>query len=276
MSRRYFVVDQNYLRTQSLQELLQGQPEVRLVVPDLAMFEMTKSDNREVTVRLSLATLAQYPSRVFVSRSMSECLKYELGTQRPVNGHLLFRDATQFLRNVLHSVSTGVSNSDYKKVIHDSGDHLSGLKRDYLDHDANKARVLELVDGTKQGMTAEFASRVRGAKATFDEKISFVETKAISLLGGILAEEGMSQQKAMNFIRRRPMLLRYFYLKLWACLTWEEQGRIEGLGVKKVSNDLIDHEYVLAATFFNGVLSNESQVNEAYAAVCCLLKRPLF
>ena len=69
------------------------------------------------------------------------------------------------------------------------------------------------------------------------------------------------------------MILRYFYVKLWACLSWEKQGRIENINAGKVTNDLIDHEYVLAATFFNGVLSNDKAVTDAYAAVSQLLTR---
>lgn len=138
MPHTYLVVDQNYLRTQPLRDLLVVQPRTRLVLPDLAMFEMAKPDERELTIRLSLETIARHPDRVFVSQAMSECLKYELDTSRPVTGHLLFREATQFLRRILHAVATGTSNPDYERVIHDPESHLSGLRQDYLDHDANK------------------------------------------------------------------------------------------------------------------------------------------
>lgn len=120
-------------------------------------------------------------------------------------------------------------------------------------------------------MTTEFAKRIRGARASFDERIAFIQEKTPSLLTGVLGENGFSHGKAINLIRKKPMLLRYFYVKLWTCLVWEEQGRLEGLEPKKVSNDLIDHEYVLAATFFHGVLSDEPKVNEAYEAVSRLL-----
>ena len=121
-------------------------------------------------------------------------------------------------------------------------------------------------------MSVEFAKRVRGSQATREEWLDFVRMKALSLVAGVLQDNGFSLQRAMVFIRTRPMLVRYFYLKVWTCLVWEEQGRLEGLGEKKVSNDLLDHEYVLAATFFDGVLSNEPKVNDAYSAVKLLLE----
>ena len=272
MSGVYLVVDQNYLRDPKFEHLLAATANTRIVLPDLAMFEMAKPDERELSIRLSLATLARYAHRVFVSRPIAECLRHELERVQPVAGHMLFREATQFLRQVLQAVATGVTNAAFERVIHDPEDHLFDLKRDYLDHDSNKCRSLELVEATKLEMSAEFARRVRGNQATREQKIAFVREKAPSLLLNVLQENNFSRARAVNLIRRKPMLLRYFYANLWACLTWEEQGRLEGLGSKKVSNDLLDREYVLSATFFDGVLSRDGRVNEAYAVVAQILK----
>jgi len=269
----FLVVDQNQLRSESLRVKVLGEPQTRFVLPDLAMFEMAKSTNRELTLKLSLEILAQDSGRVFVSRALSDCLQYELQQQNAVVGHLIDRDGTKFLRKLLTAVASKVPNAEFEQVISDPEGHVAGLRRDYLDHDANKSRSVELVEETKRGMSTEFAKRVRGSKATFEEKLDFIYEKAPSLLVGVLEDNEFSRGKAVRLLRQRPMLLRYFYLKLWACLCWEEQGRIEGLGPPKVSNDLIDHEYVLAATFFSGVLSDEPAVNEAYRAVTHLLAR---
>lgn len=237
------------------------------------MFEMAKSRNRELTVKLSLEILAQEPHRVFASRALSDCLRYELRHKVTVVGHLIDRDATQFLRKLLTAIATGLPNSEYNRVISDPQNHMSDMMQDYLDHTANKSRSLELVDETKRSMSAEFAKRLRGSRATTSEKIDFIYEKAPALLVGVLEDNGFSRQQAIRFFRQKSMLLRYFFVKLWACLSWEEQGRIQGLSPAKVSNDLIDHEYVLAATFFDGVLTDEPAVNEAYSAVQELLAR---
>lgn len=275
MRHTYLVTDQNYLRTPQLEQLLTTHPSTRIVLPDLAMFEMTKPDERELTVRLSLATLSKFADRVFVSRAIGECLRYELKHVQPVTGYMLFREATLFLRRVLKAIASGASNAEFERVIYDPENHLSDLRRDYLDHDSNKQRSLELVEATKHEMTAGFAKRVRGKRATREEKIDFVREKAPSLLVRVLTENGFSRERAVNLARRKSMLLRYFYVNLWACLDWEEQGRLEGLGPEKVSNDLLDREYVLSASFFDGVLSSETRVNDAYAATTHLLATQL-
>ena len=273
MTHQYLVVDQNFLRTDALRDMLRAQRQIRIVLPDLAMFEMAKSTNRKLTINQSLSIVAEEPGRVFVSHALGHCLSYELKNGVAVDGHMLDQKATKFLRKLLNAVSTGIRNPEYDGVIDDPENHVSGMKRDYLDHTANKARSLELLDVTKRSMTGEFAKRLRGSRATVDEKLDFIYEKAPSLLVGVLEENGFSREKATRFYRKKPMILRYFFAKLWACLSWEEQGRIEGLSPAKVSNDLIDHQYVLAATYFDGVLSEEPAVNEAYAAVQQLLAR---
>lgn len=261
----------NFLRLEALRDQLRVQPEIRLVLPDLAMFEMAKSSNRELTLKLSLDIIAQEPHRVFVSRALSDCLSYELSRKVAVVGHLLDRESTIFLRRLLSAVATGIRNAEYDQVIDDPQNYLSDMKRDYLDDSLNKTRSVQLVDVTKRVMTPEFANRLRGSLVGTPEKIHFVHEKAQSLLLEVLKENGFSHEKVIYLRRQKPMILRYFYVKLWACLSWEEQGRIENINAGKVTNDLIDHEYVLAATFFNGVLSNDRAVNDTYAAVSQLL-----
>lgn len=273
MASSYIVVDQNQLRSQALRDRFVQEPHTRFVLPDLGMFEMAKSSNRALTLRLSLEVLSLQPSRVYVSRALGDCLRYELTRTIPVVGHVIDTNGTRFFRRVLAAVASGVSTPEYDRVLADPEGHVGGMRRDYLDHESNKRRMLELVEETKQAMPREFAQRLRAAQVSASEKVAFIREKAPSLLLDILADNGITRGKAERFIGQKPMLLRYMFLKLWACLCWEEQGRIDGLSAAKVSNDLIDHEYVLAATFFDGILSAESNVNEAYKAVTTLISR---
>lgn len=246
--------------------------EVTIVLPDLAMLEMMKSGQRELTLNLSLKALAPHRMRVVVSKATSECLDYELRTGRPVTGHMLHPKGTKFLRQILLTVATGKATPEYDAVIADRDDLLEDLKTDYLSHEDNKTRSLEMIAATKREMSPEFKRRIRSAEATDQEMLQFAVEKAPSLLVGVLLERGYSREKSISLLRKKPFLLRYFYLSVWKCLVWERQGWLEGLGPKKVSNELLDHQYVIAASFFSGLLSNEPAVNDAYAALLEMLK----
>lgn len=273
MKHTYLVVDINFLHSQALRDRLCSQPDIRLVLPDLAMFEMSKSSNREFTFKRSLGIMAQEPNRVFVSRALGDCLSYELNRKVAVVGHLVDREATVFVRRLLSAVATGIRNAEYDQVIEDPQNQLLGMVHDYLNHTTNKTRLAELVDATKLLMTTEFSKRLRSASVTRQEKLDFIYEKAPSLLVDMLKENGFSREKAICLLRQKPMILRYCYLKLWECLLSEQKGRLKNRREKDISNDLIDHEYVLTATFFNGVLSHDGAVNDAYAAVSQILSR---
>jgi hypothetical protein len=273
MSKRYLVVDQNYLRAPELKLLLEQEDSVRVILPDLAFLEMTKSAQRELTLTQSLAQLCRYRSRVFLGQATSACLQYELAKKQPVSGHLVHRDGTQFIRKVLEAVASGSQNAELLQILNDPDGHIADLKRDYLDHSINKAQSTELVDVTKLDMSTEFARRVRSGTTTLEERLAFVHEKAPSLAVEVLADYGFSREKAVMFIRRKPLLLRYFYLNMWVCLDWERVGRLESMADHRVSNDLLDREYAITATFFDGLLTSEKRMNEAYGAVSRLIEQ---
>lgn len=242
-----------------------------IVLPELAMLEMTKSEQRELTLNQSLKILANHRRRVVVSRATGACLAYELQHKRPVTGHLLQRKSTAFLREVLHTVATGERTAEYEQIVADEYGAIEDLRADYLSHEENKARALDLIDVTKLEMSAEFRRRVRSSIATDVEMLQFAKEKAPALFVGVLQERGWSREKAISFLRKKPLLLRYFYLNVWKCVQWERQGWLEALGPTKVSNELLDHQYVLAASFFGGLLSDEPAVNQARAALTAML-----
>lgn len=271
MQLRYLVVDQNFLRADELRSQLVSDPSLCIVLPDLAFLEITKNERWELTLRLSLAVLAAYRQRVFVGRSVSESLRYELGHGKPVTGHMTHREATRYVREILASVESGTEGEGIARIRSNPDNHLQELQRDYLDHGANKLHASKLVDATKLLAPSAFAKRVRGSRASREERLEFLAKQAPSILVGVLMDNGFSRERAISFARKKPMLLRYFYLKMWASIDWLEMGRLEGLGEKKVTNDLLDHEYVLTATFFDGVLSKERKVNDAYHDLMHLL-----
>jgi hypothetical protein len=64
MRHRYMVIDQNVLREPELAELVNTQPWVRFVLPDLSFIEITKTTgSQESTLQPSLQSLASVPER---------------------------------------------------------------------------------------------------------------------------------------------------------------------------------------------------------------------
>lgn len=86
---------------------------------------------------------------------------------------------------------------------------------------------------------------------------------------------GFSTHVARRFLRQRPLSLRFIYLKIWLCLDWIAEGGFDALPATDATNDLLDQEHVLLATFFDGFLSNDKRANKAYTDINAILESSL-
>jgi hypothetical protein len=271
--KRYLVIDQNVLRRGALGERLAAEAQTSFVLPDMAFLEMTKSDKWESTLNGSLQSLANYPERIHVSRSVNEALGMELATFRSVEGKMLFAEATTFVRDVLHSVRTGIDGQSIMRIRADPGQHRKLLAKNHFSHEENKIRLKELVDSTKYLLSEEIQKRMRRGKVADSERLQVIHDIAAFLLPKILSERGISNEKARVFMKKKPMVLRYFFSRAWYCVSWIQNGGFEGFPPERVTNDEVDQQYVLSATFFHGLLSFEPKVNDCYKDVLLLLSK---
>lgn len=275
MTKRYLVLDQNILRTPELVELVRSNGGAHFVLPDLAFLEMTKSSEWQRTLHDSLATLSTVPNRVHLAYSVNEALANELQSLRPVTGHLLFREATVFIRDLLLWVRTGRETDAFRRIQADPDNHKGSVISDHLNHVANKSQLAELIDGAKRIIPEQVQKQLRGASIGDSERLDVVHEIAKGLLPNILAEAGVNYNKARSFMKQRPMAFRYVLLKVLDCVNWISKGGFESFPEHKVSNEDLDHQYVLTSTFFHELLSRDGRVNESHKHLRLLLQRPI-
>ena len=274
MQKRYIVLDQNVLRGDELRERLCADKFIQFVLPDLAFLEMNKSAQWEQTLRRSLEILSSHKNRVFVSHSVSQSLRTELTRKTSVQGHsMLYREATYFVREILQSVQDGADGHGIARIKSNPDNHREALEHNHLQHEQNKAQLAALIDVTKSMVHTEAIKRLRSGRANRDEKLDHIFEIAAALLPQILVDYGFTKEKSRMFLKRKPMLLRYMYLKVWLCIDWVQMCGFDSLPSEKVTNDELDHEYILTATFFDGLFSAEGRVNDAYQDLLRLLSR---
>lgn len=264
MTKRYIVLDQNTLRKPYLEKLIVDDPSIRIILPDMAFLEMTKTPQWELTLRNSLACLAMYPQRVHVCLSVNEALKRELANLKPINGHMMHHEATSFLRNLLEGFRTNTPSLSLERIRENPNRQIDELKRQHLNHSENKERMAGIIYATAAMLPEETKKRLRSDKVERNEWLQLVQVIGMSLLPDILAENGIERHKSAQFIRQCPMTLRYMFLKVWRCLRWLRDRGFDSQPPKAVTNDEFDDQYILAATFFQDLLSEDKIVNEAY------------
>ena len=249
------------------------EPDLRIILPDMAFLEMTKTAEWESTLRNSLATLAKYPRRVHVCLSVNEALGMELHALRPINTRMTFPDATAFIRDLLHGFQTGQSSKALERIRENPDGHLEELIQQHLNHEENKDRLSGLIESTATRLHDETKKRLRSRKVDEEERLKILYEIGTSLLPDVLATRDIDRTSSLAFMKKQPMVLRYLFLKAWRCLRWLGDGGFDNRAPVAVTNDELDDQYILAATFYDGLLSEERVVNEAYRDLRRLLAK---
>ncbi len=180
---------------------------------------------------------------------------------------------TDFARNLLESVRTGINGWALERIRQNPSGHRQEMAKDHLQHNYNKQRLLELIKATQTRIPVELQKRMRSGKIAVDERRNLLYEIGVTLMLEVLASRGISAQKTRSFMKQKPLVLRYLYLKAWRCMTWIEKGGIESLSDKAVTNEEIDDQYVLSATMFQGLNSEENSVNTAYQDILHVLAK---
>ena len=281
MKNRLMILDQNKLREKAAPEVaeyLKNSPNVHFVLPEIAFIEMTKNENfREDTLRGSLRMLSGYPSRTHVSKSLAQCFEEEFKTLTPASKHMTLREHRKSLRSLLGAINgddEGVEGLN--RIISDTNGIHDSLSQYYLDHDENKKRLGETINEARETLGDGLVKDLRANRVSREQRLDLIYRKGNLNLARILYRRSIPENKALLFARKKPMLLRESYSVWWLALDWVSAGGFESAKPEKITNDLIDQEYAITATCFDGIISAEKRVVCAYEDLKVLLNRPVF
>ncbi|WKZ16295.1 MAG: hypothetical protein QY317_03110 [Candidatus Jettenia caeni] len=79
-----------------------------------------------------------------------------------------------------------------------------------------------------------------------------------------LSENGFTNKEIKTFIRKDSFLFRHKTILAWRSMDWLKERGLESLPEYKATNDLMDLDYIVIATYGKGILSNEEWVKLAY------------
>ena len=62
---------------------------------------------------------------------------------------------------------------------------------------------------------------------------------------GFLSKKGFSDVRIKGFLKTKPLILRYFISCFWHNMEWVSKGGIDSRPAARITNDLIDQDYVI-------------------------------
>lgn len=259
-----YVLDQNYLRSNDLKALIVKEPKAKFVLPDVALLEMCKGDKWRETMQGSLKTIALVPGRVMQSMSVGEGLNFELNNMKSIEGRLLPKELTKFVRSLMRDVAdSNHSGPGVSRIFLGIKQAQDEIKNNELDHGKNQLSLKTRTSIIKSALGADRLKELKNETIPDESRLGIIHSVSNDLIRTFLANEGHSQNRVRSFLKTKPLMLRFYLLSVRHAFEWAKNGGLESLPAERVTNDIFDQEYVAIASFFDGIKSRETRVNEA-------------
>jgi hypothetical protein len=260
-----YVLDQNYLRAEELRNLITIEPQSKFIIPDIALLEMCKGNQWKETILRSLAILSVCPGRVFHSCSIGEGLNYELRHGESIEGKLLPRDFRDFTRAILANVAVGGAGDAIDMIRAKILDAQRDIQLAELNHLNNQRSLLRRVEIIESVLAGEPLRLLRSGKASREDRLALIRNVSLDLCSTFLQNHGLSRNRIRMLLKQKPLVLRFFYVNVRHCVDWTAKGGVLTMAPERISNDILDQDYVLVGSFFDRLLSKETRVQEADA-----------
>jgi hypothetical protein len=258
----YIVVDQNALRHESL--VLPAITRAReiggaILLPDVALVEMTKGANWEYATRRSLEILSRFPTNVAVAHNVGELLRRERAAGRPLPD-LVDEELLPSFRAMLCELHDGAGpNLDHFLAAIPM--HQSMARAQHLNHTKNKASVEKFVvlwsdvlgpDGVRAATQAD----IDGIRAVLSGE------PFARLMTLWLKQADYPAEDAALLANGRSVTAHLLLLQAALAFRWLVQRGLPNMAPEKVTNELADMEYVLLASFCDGLVTQEGRMGE--------------
>lgn len=239
---RFVLLDQGALRSVELENRIQSDDGAHFVVPDVAFSEMAIKRDPILSVKLSLELLKPVASRVHVSLSCGEIRELQREQPELLLPDILTEPGTQMLKTLLGDPAAPEYAVIIRKLQETAPEH-----RAIYDARQDKAVMIDHVAIFARNLKSAGLSALRAGKIDERQKLGMV----LMIMEKMVDKTGAFPTD----IDKRMLFVRLSRILLWA----ERQG-LEGIKPEKVMNDFIDIDFVVAASYFDEIMTRDKTV----------------
>lgn len=274
MKRKIYVVDQNFMRRPKFVEFVNAHPSARFVIPDTGLVEMVKTEHWQDTFRNNFEAFVPIVTKCSMAMSIQEARELEIKTRASTIGRLLPSDFTKLLRGAIVESQTGIGPT--MSLLRDG---MATAREELLQHDLN----IDANRGELERLVRKFLSELStdGIKACRQDGIAgrIARLGIARAVGDGFYVAHMRKADVPDSVSRRLwkakcMTRRWCYLQVHHALQWLGEGGIDNAKGQVVLNDILDQDYVLLGSAFDGILSFEADIHKALADLRMMLALP--
>lgn len=257
----YLVVDQNQLRkADAVANAVSRCRErgLRILIPDGAGFEMSKSREVFDTWRNSLELLATCADMVVVSSKVTDMISIEVESGRPIRD-VVDQGASELFRGLLRDLASGDFSSLGQLVAGPVAEKMPGSLAVWSNDEQHRQLILAMRDSLKKELTEPVVKQLRrDPKSELATWLSSVDGVRFVYQG--IKSKGPGDVSALR-LAALPSVTGGFITSLTlVALNWLALGGLESAKPEKVTNDLHDVEYSVLGSMSADLLTLDSRL----------------
>lgn len=264
----YLVIDQNQLRrADAVAEAVSRCRDrgFRLLVPDGAGFEMSKSSVVFDTWRNSLEFLRSETEQIVVSGKMTDMMSTEVRTGHPIHD-LVDSGASDLFRGILTDLGKGDETSLNRLVSGPIREKMPASLDAWSDAERQRSMFNQMRDLLKKEIGQQEVKELRRDPAS--QLASWLSSiNGVRFVYQGIASRGADEVSALRLSATHSVTGAFISSLALVALHWLAFGGLETARPEKITNDLHDIEYAVLGSLSADLLSSDKRLQAIYEAV---------
>lgn len=154
--------------------------------------------------------------------------------------------------------------------------HIEEIQPDIEKHELNHVKNQEEFlkrDGLLKTVLGPTASKELRQNPPDEHRLGAIYSMGFECTTVFLRRRGFSDVRIKGFLKTKPLVLMYFISCFWHNVEWVSKGGIDSRPAARITNDLIDQNYVIMVSFFGELLTKDTPVARAYSEMKQLLTK---
>jgi hypothetical protein len=260
-----YVIDQNYFRAPELRNYLSDSRQNIAILTDTAIFEMLKGSDPVLTASESLTILSDFPDQVCCTSGSGNLMRSELQQHKAIITPL-DTNYTKTVRAFLHAIADYLRKGrvgEFPIAQAKLRNEIDTAIKQRSDHSHNKKAIVNPLQVLRTNVTPELQKKIRKGELS-DDVYKFVYQAGFISFQYAIKNSSISNNIAEQMYLNYCFLSRYIIVYILSSLRWFELGGAEGLAPEKATNDMLDIDYLVMSSYFDGIFSRETENNVRY------------
>jgi hypothetical protein len=258
-----WVIDQGYFRNKDLIIKIKSSAENEFyIVTEDALIEMFKSDKWEKVSTNSLSIIKDFKEKILVTNPIGLIREKEIETKKAYHN---FVDpiSTKLFWDLLDEIKNGMVGKISKEFQQNILRTQQYKSKKVLDHEKNKRLYLQIVTQFQEQMGPTLRNDLRKNQVKIEDIYQLIlegVEECFRYPNG--AFNRMNEAELEYLISCKPVHYFLYATLLYEAFYWQQKLGLSQMNSKKITNYILDTNYVIIAIYSKGILSEDGFVNE--------------